>query len=191
MAITRTGKLQFIAIACAISVLFHLSHAHAQTARQPKKCVEEGRITYTDGDCPNGSEQKRAADRLGSTRIPPLPGLQSGLWKLSVNNNGNTTMTDYCGDPLDFFRIELLGSEEKIRETGCTLQGSSSVPNQVIYTIVCPADKVTVNGGRVKKGRSELRVTAPTPQSYTTDWDDKTGLNRRQIVQGTRVGNCN
>lgn len=162
------------------------------TGRQPKKCMINGKVTYTDGECLDGAEKKANPPRIESARLPPLPVLQSGMWKLSVNNNGTTTMTDFCGDPLDFFRKDFSDAgAEKARELGCRIQGAPPAPHQVLYLAVCPTDWVSVHGDRfVKEGRSELRVTAPSPQSYTTDWTDTIVLNRRQVVQGVRTGNC-
>lgn len=159
---------------------------------QPKKCIVGGQVTYTDGDCPNGGTQKAATPRSADApQLPPLPELQSGLWKLSVTNNGTTTTTDHCGDPLDFFR-KAMSETTKPQESGCKVQGTSPVARQVNYVVICPTDWVSVNGDRfAKEGRSELRVTSPSAQIYTTDWKETIVQNRHQIVQGTRVGNCN
>lgn len=155
------------------------------------KCVANGKVLYTDGDCPKGTTPERSAPGTASGNAPILPTLQRGSWKLNININGNTTLSDYCGDPLEWISQYVSEDLDAARNFGCTVRTTFSAPGSYRIVVDCPSDGVSENGSRrVQKGRTELNVFSPSAQSITYDFT-RTAGNSRQIVQGTRVGSCN
>ena len=153
--------------------------------------MANGKVTYTDGDCPKGTTQERSVSGAASGNAPVLPRVQRGSWKLNFNIDGNTTLSDYCGDPLERISQDMSEGPEAALKLGCTVRATSSAPGNFRLVVDGPSDGVSEDGSRrVQKGRTELNVFSPSAQSFTYHLTRTVG-NSRQSVQGTRVGSCN
>jgi len=161
------------------------------SAAQISKCVSaDGRTSYTEGPCPDkGAKQQSVAPGPAALNAPVLPTVQHGLWKLKVNQNGNESQSEYCGDPLERVADEV-AQIASAQQLGCTARTASSAPRNFSVIVDCPDDRVSADGGRrIQKGQASLSLVSPTPQSFTLNMQ-ATSRNYRESVQGVRVGNC-
>ena len=171
----------------AISVVIFLAVLSTPTdlaLAQPNKCVVNGKVLYTDGDCPAGAKQERPK---GEAKTPAtLPTLQRGLWKIRNSTNGNSSESEICGNPLG----ELSDALNTHRSLGCTTQISSPEPRTTKIQIDCPTDRVSANGStRVRKGRMDITIALPSAQSFKMDARSLDG-SRTEIAEGVREGSC-
>jgi len=155
------------------------------TLAQSNKCVVNGKVLYTDGDCPAGAKQERP--KGGDAKSPAtLPTLQRGLWKIRNSTNGNASESEICGNPLAAISDTL----DAHRSLGCTIQISSLEPRTTKVQIDCPTDKVSANGStRVKKGRMDMTIALPSAQSFKMSARSLDG-SRTEIAEGMRADSC-
>jgi len=152
-------------------------------AAAPVKCVVDGKILYTEGECPKGGKPAAIA---GSQ--PEVPAVQRGLWKLSGSFGDGPTPSEYCGDPLEALTKDL-GRAHELHSLGCSIRTTSTAPRHFNVIRDCPADRVSADGSRrIQKGRVSIDVTAPTQQSFTIRTEGVAST--PQVLRGTRIGDC-
>jgi len=184
-------------VTAATLVGFSMDMASAQ----PNKCFVDGKIIYTDGDCPKGSKQEsfRESATKGqapvATQIPPsvatggqasLPSLQHGLWKFKLNVDGRPSESEYCGDPI----AELSAPLNTYRAMACTVHLNAPDARTTKAEINCPADNARPDGSaRVRKGRAYLTISVPNAQSFKFEFRSQ-DWNRVEAGEGRLAGGC-
>lgn len=133
----------------ATTVFVFLCGVCGLAAAQPNKCVVNGKVLYTDGECPTGATQERHKSRDANSPAI-LPKLQHGLWKIKSNSGGNVSESDFCGNPLD----RILESLRPTQSLGCTSQITSPAPRATRLIVDCAADRQLADGSAsVSKGK--------------------------------------
>lgn len=156
------------------------------------KCVVEGKVLYTDGNCPGGPSAKSAAKpgASSSTVASSIPILQRGIWKATVNKNGKVTSEELCHDPMSAF-TRMIRESEQLRSAGCRLNTTSKGAGNYNLVVDCPADWTSPDGSQsVRKGKIDIDINVPSPHQFSGTVSS-TRDNVRMNVQASRVGNCN
>src|SRR5262249_50799468 len=105
-------------------------------------------------------------------------------WKQRYSGDGRVTESEICGDPLSTFRSEVRTYASTL---GCTLTHSGAGTGTVRVVHECPANRVE-QGRAAQKGRSELVLTASSPQAFRVEM--KSDVYRSFSMEGTRIGDC-
>jgi hypothetical protein len=157
--------------ACLLCLLSSLA------AAQPTKCNINGKITYTDGPCPSGATQQRAAPAA----TPTFPRVEPGLWKVKRETGSEH---EVCGDPFEQWADGVAQS----RQLGCTVQFTSPAPRTTKLLVDCPASRGDGNGRNVHKGRGEMTFVLSSPVGFTLEVKSLDG--QREYATFTRAGGC-
>lgn len=156
------------------------------------KCVVDGKVLYTDGNCPGGPSAKSTAKpgATTSTAAPSIPTLQRGIWKATVNKNGKVTSEELCHDPMTAFK-RMISESEQLRSAGCRLNTTSKGTGNYNLVVDCPADWVSPDGSQsVRKGKIDIDINVPSPHQFS-GVVVSTRDNVRMSVQASRIGSCN
>lgn len=163
--------------------------AAAPASSQGNKCIVNGKVLYTDSECPKGARRERAVPGVQPGDAHKLPAMQRGLWKLTASVNGDATQSERCGDPLEDVSAYLSRVNESSK-LGCTVRTTSASPRSLSLMIDCPGDRVSEDGSRsVRKARASIAFDSPSAQSFTFN-AERTDDNWRESLRGVRVGNC-
>jgi hypothetical protein len=129
---------------------------------------------------------KDAQARPGVAGLAPIPEVQPGKWKVRFTRDGRTSDEEQCGNPIDGFNKEVREYAANTR-WGCTMTSTSTGPRSVLVVYNCPSDRAP-DGTPVTKGRTELTVVSPSPQSFRIEM--KSTAWGGHVMEGARVGNC-
>lgn len=125
----------------------------------------------------------KAADDAGASFIPDV---QPGRWKVRVTSDKRTRENETCGDPIDGFRREVREYAANTR-WGCTMGATATGPRGAKVVYECPSDRAP-DGRPVTKGRTELQVDSPDPQSLRIEM--KSTAYPGYVMEATRLGDC-
>lgn len=129
---------------------------------------------------------KESPARPGPVDVSTLPALQPGKWKVRETTAGVARESEICGDPLDNIRREMLSLRGR-DPMGCTVRATAPTLRSARFVIDCAADRYE-NGRTVMKGRTEMSIVSPSPQSVTIEV--KSTVNSPSSASATRIGNC-
>ena len=170
-------------------------------AQSIHECVgKDGKTEYSHAPCPGSKEagvsgsppvvqgtdaRKESSARSAEAAGSIFPEMQAGKWKLRWTRKGAPRASEMCGDPIDGMRREV---QEYAASTkwGCTTTTSASGPRSVTVVHDCPSDGSPISA--VTRGRSEMSLVSVSPQAFRLEM--KSTIYPGQVVEGTRIGNC-
>ena len=117
----------------------------------------------------------------GSSEASMLPSLQHGRWAWTGLDG------EACGDPLERFRTSISRMYDAAPRLGCTAKLFTPTPSNTLFGLDCPAD-ASEGGVSVQKGKLEISVYAPSPQSVRVSTKAPGGPT--EIFEAKRLGDC-
>ena len=153
------------------------------------KCVgADGKTTYSHSRCANAKQIRggsaapgAAAQAYNGADVSKLPNLPAGKWAWK-NIEGDT-----CGDPLENFRKEISAAYTNAAAMGCKAQLSAPGPGNTVFILDCPND-ATYGGVNVRKGKLEISVYSPSPETVRVSTKAPGGPT--ELFEATRLGDC-